>query len=74
MLDLVLRAGAIATVIEERDALKAAIEAATGGSSSETDAEYAVDDIDDTDDGGEPDLDLSDPADDDAESSPYAST
>ena len=32
MLDLVLRAGAIATVIEERDALKAAIEAATGGS------------------------------------------
>jgi hypothetical protein len=74
MLDLVLRADAIAAVIEERDRLKAAIEAATSGPSSGEDSQSEVDTSDGPDDAGEPDPEPGDAADDDAEESPYAST
>jgi hypothetical protein len=75
MLDLVLRAEAIAAVIEERDKLKAAIEAATGGSTPDVDAdETAFESTSDGDDTDEQDLDVGDATDDGSESDSYAST
>jgi hypothetical protein len=75
MLDLVLRADAIAAVIDERDRLKAAIEAATRGSSPDVDT--ADTEVESTDDGGtanEDDLDVGDSTEDESGSDSYAST
>jgi hypothetical protein len=75
MLDLVLRADAIAMVIEERDRLKAAIEAATGGTASgEVADETTVESSDNPDDSDESDLDIGDSTDDESEAESHAST
>jgi hypothetical protein len=71
MLDLVLRAEAIASVIDERDRLKAAIESASGVGSEATDD---ADESEGADDAGDEELDSAGTPDDEAQSDQYAST